>query len=291
MKQEKKTVILYYAFCPRKQELFQAAGGACITQPEKISSHLTGNVTQRKKRSYLEIQRKLADEILNYDLRKRFNIEFERSMVEKGAYGKPYLKDIPSLQYNISNTDGLVVCAIGETAPAGILTGGAPADKQAGGAPEDKLAGGAPAMGAAGAELVSSMGEAAAEAACVKGFAIGVDAERIKEFRLSVLRKCCNQQERSYIEEKESKEIQRERFFQLWTLKESYIKMTGEGMRFPLQNVNFTISSEDTEHSGSGISCNQPGFYIQKNLGEYWISLCTSQPAEIVWKEWKQEEI
>ena len=77
-------------------------------------------------------------------------------------------------------------------------------------------------------------------------------------------------------------EIMQERFVQLWTLKESYLKMTGEGMYFPIRDVVFSI---EQSAQGTEITCNQPGIFVQNHFGEYWISLCMQKNASVLWQE------
>ncbi len=47
------------------------------------------------------------------------NIDNNRLVIEKNSFGKPYLKDYPSIHYNISHTKGAIVCAIASN-PIGI---------------------------------------------------------------------------------------------------------------------------------------------------------------------------
>lgn len=198
-------VNVYYMYCPRE---------LC---PEE---------------NYHRYQQKLADRILNLGLRNMFRVDGTRKTVEKGRHGKPYLKGMEQYQYNISNTEGMVVCALSDVS-------------------------------------------------------VGVDVERKKPFRESILRKCASPLEKEYILSGADKAQQEERFFRLWTLKESYIKMTGEGMCLPLQEVNFEIS--ETEQCG--IRCSMGGCFYQKEKGEYWISLCAGKKAEVTWISLEEKEI
>lgn len=174
--------------------------------------------------AYRTYQRQLADKILNYGLINMFGVDGTKKIIEKGTYGKPYLKGMEHYQYNISNTSGMVVCALSEV--------------------------------------------------CV-----GVDVERKKPFKKEILRKCSSAGETAYIMEGKTAEQQQERFFRIWTLKESYIKMTGEGMRIPLQEIEFRFRENEE------IRCSKEGEFYQTQQENYWITLCAQEKVEVKWIE------
>jgi len=76
---------------------------------------------------------------------------------------------------------------------------------------------------------------------------VGVDVEQV-ERRLDI-----DQLARSVFSESEREamaalpvEAQRKRFFQLWTLKESYIKAVGKGLALPLRAISLRLDAEPT---------------------------------------------
>lgn len=69
---------------------------------------------------------------------------------------------------------------------------------------------------------------------------IGVDVENIRKFPKRVLKRSFTDQEIRFIEENE---FPNRAFFQLWTLKESYVKTIGIGISYPLKNAEFIIDN------------------------------------------------
>jgi 4'-phosphopantetheinyl transferase len=68
----------------------------------------------KKKR---EQEHGLGKELLRIGLKDLYGIGSElqdQPVILKGEHGKPYLKDFPHIHYNISHTDGMVACAIGD---------------------------------------------------------------------------------------------------------------------------------------------------------------------------------
>lgn len=63
---------------------------------------------------YHKYQRKLADELLNYGLQEMFHVDGTEKRIGKESNGKPFLKGMEQYHFNISNTDGLVVCAVSD---------------------------------------------------------------------------------------------------------------------------------------------------------------------------------
>ena len=238
----KKYVIIIYVYL--KYILNKERIGENLYQVKVYYTFCSLNVMEPK--VYLKYQRTLADKLLNYGFTNQFRVEFKRDNIGKGIYGKPYWKREKNFQFNVSNTNGLVVCAL-------------------------------------------------------SNMEIGVDAEKIRNVRMPVISRCCTEAEIAYITKGDmgsTEESLLQRFFQIWTLKESYIKMTGEGMHFPMKEVAFIISSKTEQNDdvtekkhNKKIICNQPAFFLQKKIKDYWISLCTSYEVDVSWKEIKIEEL
>ena len=109
------------------------------------------------------------------------NVDGNCLMILKGEYGKPYLRDYPDTNFNISHTKDAIVCAM--------------ADKP-----------------------------------------VGVDVESVKPFNKRIVERFFTQNEQDYIFV--SKEGQDERFAEIWTKKESYIKCSGKGMAIPFESFD-----------------------------------------------------
>ncbi|ACN17368.1 Ffp [Desulforapulum autotrophicum HRM2] len=73
---------------------------------------------------------------------------------------------------------------------------------------------------------------------------IGIDVEDIsRKVDLKIARRFFSKQESEYL----GKTIEKETFFDFWTLKESYIKAKGKGLSIPLNKFSFTISQDRTD--------------------------------------------
>ena len=107
---------------------------------------------------------------------------------------------------------------------------------------------------------------------------VGIDIESPRPVKPGTLKKCCSPSEISYIFSPALPQTQQEnltpeqekRFLNLWTLKESYVKMTGEGLRTPLSTICFDIPKFQKLNQDL-LQWIQPGrhhsyLYSQKNI-------------------------
>ena len=160
----------------------------------------------KKKR---ELEHELGKKLLLIGLKDLYGISFEsqdQPVIVKGEHGKPYLKDFPHINYNISHTDGLVACGIG--------------DRQ-----------------------------------------LGIDVEKVRPFRNTILRKVFSDAEKCHMDEIPESE-RSQYFFRVWTLKESYLKASGLGITVPLTTISFEWKKEAS-------------FYQTMLKGDYVLSICT----------------
>ena len=81
-------------------------------------------------------------------------------------------------------------------------------------------------------------------AAALSKVPVGVDIGGSRRVKTLTVKKSMDDEEKAYIGPMEGewlKEEQMRRFFHLWTLKESYVKMTGQGIRMPLTQICFSL--------------------------------------------------
>lgn len=74
----------------------------------------------------------------------------------------------------------------------------------------------------------------------------GCDIEQIREARMKVAKRFFCEEEYLYLENVEE-ERRKEEFCRLWTLKESFIKTTGHGMKMPLDSFCFRLEKDSVE--------------------------------------------
>lgn len=75
---------------------------------------------------------------------------------------------------------------------------------------------------------------------------IGCDIERIRPMNLSVARRFFHPDEYAHIRSVSAQE-QTDLFFRYWTLKESFLKVTGKGLRLPMNAFRIDLSGSDIQ--------------------------------------------
>lgn len=79
---------------------------------------------------------------------------------------------------------------------------------------------------------------------------VGIDVEGVRKIKYGTVKKCCSAEEMEYVLGEKDKNLSDEatkRFLQVWTLKESYVKMTGEGLRMSVDTIRFNMKSFQKE--------------------------------------------
>lgn len=78
---------------------------------------------------------------------------------------------------------------------------------------------------------------------------LGIDIEYIKRERnyKEIIYRFYTDIERQYILSDQNEDVQIERFYQIWTLKESYIKADGRGLNIPLKSFG-VVSKSNTQY-------------------------------------------
>lgn len=104
---------------------------------------------------------------------------------------------------------------------------------------------------------------------------LGVDAEKIKEAKMTVAEKLFSKHEREFIEQSEDKN---KAFFYVWTRKEAFAKMTGDGLkRENLGLCTFEMDITTEEKDGYVISVcskNKEEIKEKENFIERFIKTC-----------------
>lgn len=116
-----------------------------------------------------------------------------------GENGKPFLKDYPSVFFNLSHSGERVMCAIGDCE-------------------------------------------------------VGCDVEKIKDTDFKTARRFFHEEEYEQILRQDPVQERREIFYRLWTLKESFLKVTGQGMSCPLDSFCINIMENEIimkQHNGT----------------------------------------
>lgn len=80
----------------------------------------------------------------------------------------------------------------------------------------------------------------------ISGNPVGCDVEKITDIELEIAKRFFYTTEYSEISRFTQKCHQNEMFFRLWTLKESFMKATGLGMKLPLDSFRIDLSDEIT---------------------------------------------
>jgi 4'-phosphopantetheinyl transferase len=105
---------------------------------------------------------------------------------------------------------------------------------------------------------------------------IGLDVEQMKPIDLGIAERFFAPAEKQYIL-CQPPERSLMGFYQIWTLKESYIKAVGRGLSIPLDSFSFELTKDRIFLSDS-ISEEEWFFKIYEDLSGYVLAICSAQP-------------
>lgn len=111
---------------------------------------------------------------------------------------------------------------------------------------------------------------------------IGCDVENLREAPKGVAERFFSESEKKYLEQFFGHAYD-EAFFRLWTMKESYVKMTGEGMGLPEGTYELLVGEQaKVRRDGKIQDCHMSEVVAQ----DYIISICAESSAhvEIIWE-------
>lgn len=138
-------------------------------------------------------------------------------------------------------------------------------------------------------EICFSLSHSGSYAICSIGaYAAGNDIEHARKGSVRIAERFFAKEELDWIHRVESPADMEERVLRIWTMKESFLKVTGKGMSLPLQD--FVILMEpgvDTKEFKIRHNVNDKTYYIKeydmpeifKESGSYKISVCSEDSA------------
>lgn len=199
---------------------------------------------RRKEPAYTSV---VAGLLLQTIVEEKLGIPPQALVLEKNENGKPWIKDHPEFYFNISHAGDYVVLAYGDVP-------------------------------------------------------LGIDIEQIRAQNLHVAKRCYTEAEYAYVTGADSEENQvrdipeknhevkigtdmtmpippmdiNDRFFYLWTMKESYLKLTGDGISVPLNS--FEIDPVQKIVVGTSYR------YFMLRMDDYWIAVCTENDCTVEYR-------
>lgn len=102
---------------------------------------------------------------------------------------------------------------------------------------------------------------------------VGCDVEKISKFHEKVADRFFCESEKKYLS-RVSEEARTEAFFRLWTMKESYIKMTGEGMYLPLNKFEVRLDENVRLYRNGKL---QDCFLKEYDVPGYKLTVCAEE--------------
>ena len=102
---------------------------------------------------------------------------------------------------------------------------------------------------------------------------VGIDIEEIKSDGKKIAERFFCPEEKAFLEEKCHENSRKQKFTELWTRKESYIKAVGEGMRIPLDSFSVLEDRMRMDEDFYFRTFSMPEGYV--------LSVCAKTPIEV----------
>ncbi len=101
---------------------------------------------------------------------------------------------------------------------------------------------------------------------------IGVDLEYEREIKNTTAKKICSDREYALLHHENNTN---EYLTKLWTLKEAYVKYTGEGLRTDLSQFNFNLSQKQENYNIYTLDNHPNILFYQYSLNNHlWLTVC-----------------
>ncbi|PFD48722.1 4-phosphopantetheinyl transferase [Bacillus cereus] len=126
--------------------------------------------------------------------------------------------------------------------------------------------------------------------ACIDKSKVGIDIEKIDNIPIDDITNIFYQNEINYIKNNDGNTTNLERFFRIWTLKESFLKYLGKGLSFGLKAIMFNIAESGAWHKIDYKVLKKIGHekchFNQMNLtNDYIVSVCREYESQEKLKE------
>ena len=113
---------------------------------------------------------------------------------------------------------------------------------------------------------------------------VGCDIERIARADLKIAKRFFCLSEYESIRARSTEDEQNAAFYRLWTLKESFLKVTGQGMRLPLDSFEITQDDRGAVRVRQSFDDKQYRFETYNGIGGYAAAVCVTDDNEIEWR-------
>lgn len=115
----------------------------------------------------------------------------------------------------------------------------------------------------------------------IGGRPLGSDIERIREGRLRVAERFFTTQELDFVYAGRNEEEITQRMFRIWTMKESFLKVTGRGMTLPLKDFSVVVEENQKIRVEQNFDNTVYQMKEYRDIPGYRIAVCCQEGEEI----------